>query len=138
MQICPQCQHDNPAAQENCEQCNASLTHKHCLECGKEVAISAESCTNCGTTTGAIWWAAIGGGSLTPVPGPATEGTRSLFLDLEQRYRLVEPKDGQPIDCGAVHDIRPLAPVPLREKIARGRMSWTAPQSIGWPSFGST
>lgn len=118
MQICPQCQHANPIAQETCEHCNASLTHKHCPECGTEVALSAESCTNCGTTTGAIWWAAIGGGALTPTPASAAEGARSLFLDLEQRYRLTETKDGQPINHGAVHDIRPLAPVPLRKKIA--------------------
>lgn len=128
MQICPQCQHSNPASQESCDRCETSLTHKRCHECGSEVELIAESCGSCGTQTGAIWWAAIAGGTLTPI-ATADDGTEdsspTLFLDPERRYRLLEPKVGQPLHQAAVHDVQPLAPVPLEEKIAQGDLlSW--------------
>ena len=127
MQICPQCQHVNPAERDTCEQCDASLTHKRCHECGASVAIVAESCTSCGTRTGSIWWAAIAGDALVPVlvsttgeDAMAAGDVRHLFLNAERRYRLMESKGSEcPFEHGAVQDMYPLAPVPLRERIAR-------------------
>ncbi|HEY9651972.1 MAG TPA: serine/threonine phosphatase [Coleofasciculaceae cyanobacterium] len=59
MLVCPQCQFENPNTNKFCQRCGTSLTHKACQECGTQVPINAETCHNCGTFTGTVWWAII-------------------------------------------------------------------------------
>lgn len=59
MLICPYCQSENPDANNFCQKCGTSLTHKTCHQCGTQVSIDAATCDNCGTFTGTVWRAII-------------------------------------------------------------------------------
>lgn len=59
MLICPQCQFENPNTNKFCQKCGTSLTHKTCQKCGTQVPVNAETCHNCSTFTGTVWWAII-------------------------------------------------------------------------------
>jgi protein phosphatase len=59
MLICPQCKFENPDINKFCESCGTSLTEKNCLSCGTDVPVNMESCHNCGTFCGTVWWVII-------------------------------------------------------------------------------
>lgn len=59
MLICPYCQFENPDANNFCQKCGTSLTHKTCHQCGTQVPIDAATCHNCGAFTGTVWRAII-------------------------------------------------------------------------------
>ncbi|MDZ8056225.1 MAG: serine/threonine phosphatase [Aulosira sp. ZfuVER01] len=116
MLICPQCKFENSNTNKFCQNCGASLTQIVCHECSTSVPVNAQSCPNCGTDCGTVWLAIIGkqatgseelgtGGdgeneetkkdedaisspSPTPISSPLVVGS---YLDLEQRYQLLEP-----------------------------------------------
>lgn len=116
MLICPQCKFENSNTNKFCQNCGASLTHKNCPECSTAVPVNAQSCPNCGTDCGTVWWAIIakqaigseeigtggdGGNeevgtdegavpSLSPLPISSQLEVGS-YLDQEQRYQLLEP-----------------------------------------------
>jgi protein phosphatase len=59
MLICPQCKFENPDINKFCESCGTSLTEKNCLSCGTDVPVDMETCQNCGTFCGTVWWVII-------------------------------------------------------------------------------
>ncbi len=119
MPICPACQHVNPPGQSNCSECGTSLTHKRCHECGARVALVDEICSSCKTRTGAIWWAAVAGEPLIPVPGGDSTASKSYFLAAERRYRLLDEPTSA-FRQGLVHDLCPLEPNVLQDQLESG------------------
>jgi protein phosphatase len=103
MLICPHCKFENPDANKFCQNCGTSLTHQVCPKCATNVAVNAQYCHNCGTECGTLWRAIIATKQAKPTDG--TEDIQELssprvisvslsvgsYLDLEQRYQLVEP-----------------------------------------------
>jgi protein phosphatase len=59
MLVCPKCQFENPNTNKFCQKCGTSLSHKVCQDCHTQVPLNAETCDNCGTFTGTVWWAII-------------------------------------------------------------------------------
>ncbi|QIR39100.1 serine/threonine phosphatase [Tolypothrix sp. PCC 7910] len=118
MLICPQCKFENLNSNKFCQNCGTSLTHKVCPECSTSVPINALNCPNCGTECGTVWWAIIAKAAtaeaeittqnsteneaaekdteeavisaVSPMP-TSPQLTVGSYLDLEQRYQLLEP-----------------------------------------------
>ncbi len=59
MLICPQCEFENPAENNFCQNCGVSLTHKICCECQTEIPLEAKICSSCGAANHTILWAII-------------------------------------------------------------------------------
>ena len=59
MQICPQCEFENPQANKFCQSCGVSLTHKACCQCQEAIPIEAEICSLCGAANYTVLWAII-------------------------------------------------------------------------------
>ena len=74
MLICPQCEFENPEANKFCQSCGVSLTHKVCCQCGTDIPIEAETCSECGAANHTVFWAIISQGQ-TP---PNSENRREL------------------------------------------------------------
>jgi len=111
MLICPQCQFDNPTANNFCQQCGVSLTHNTCAECGNLVPFEQLQCSKCGAVAGVLWWAIISSRSTTDqalqVVDPTLTGLGN-YLDLQKRYQVIEPfvnsdegheQQGRVLDC---------------------------------------
>ncbi|MDX2244033.1 MAG: serine/threonine phosphatase [Leptolyngbyaceae cyanobacterium bins.302] len=108
MLICPQCQFENPTANNFCQQCGVSLTQNTCVECGNLVPFEQLKCPKCGAVAGVVWWAIVS--SKTPSEKSTTKTTAGFngYLDLQQRYQIVEPfpltatldeQQGKILDC---------------------------------------
>lgn len=78
MLVCPQCQFENPDTNKFCHQCGASVTHKSCPECGKNVAYGAKSCPQCGSFTGTVWLAIISNSDSSLLTETATPETTQI------------------------------------------------------------
>lgn len=100
MLVCPQCQYENPITNNFCQECGTSLTQNICAECGNTVSFDSLNCPVCGAVTGVIWWvvvtpmadseAGVTGDGLGDV-APEPEISGSPYLDVQQRYQLLEP-----------------------------------------------
>ncbi len=89
MLVCPQCQFENPSINNFCQKCGTSLVHITCPGCGSAVPFEAQHCQNCGTATGTVWLAVVS--QLQPDIGPSDQTTQAVYLDSQQRYRILEP-----------------------------------------------
>jgi protein phosphatase len=95
MLVCPQCQFENPTANNFCQKCGTSLTHNTCPDCGTLVPFEQITCQECGAGSGVVWWAII---SPDPIAGatssqptdPLATGSNG-FLDIQRRYQLLAP-----------------------------------------------
>ncbi len=115
MLICPQCQFENPIANNFCQQCGTSLTHNTCAECGSLVAFDQLKCPECGAVAGVVWWAIIA--PKFPIIGtdatkPKPTKSIGTYLDLHRRYQVIAPfplmssvseQQGQVLDCQPFH-----------------------------------
>jgi protein phosphatase len=102
MLVCPQCQFENPTANNFCQKCGTSLTHNTCPECNSLVEFDQINCQTCGAVSGVVWWVVI-----SPDPFAETHSDKSEiplatgsngFLDIQQRYQLLQalpPPDAQ-------------------------------------------
>ncbi|EKQ68749.1 serine/threonine protein phosphatase [Leptolyngbyaceae cyanobacterium JSC-12] len=94
MLICPQCQFENPTDNKFCQRCGTSLTQNTCAECGELVPFDQMNCGECGAEAGVVWWAIIAPNpsALEPLPSmPQASIGFSGYLDLQQRYQILEP-----------------------------------------------
>ena len=57
--ICPQCNSENPNTYKFCQNCGTSLIEKVCSKCSNNVALDVEYCDNCGNESGTVWWAIL-------------------------------------------------------------------------------
>ncbi|HEY9690453.1 MAG TPA: serine/threonine phosphatase [Coleofasciculaceae cyanobacterium] len=54
MQICPQCQCENPDDNKYCQQCGTSLDHLICPSCGAENPVAQLTCNQCDSVIGTV------------------------------------------------------------------------------------
>ncbi|MDX2230415.1 MAG: serine/threonine phosphatase [Leptolyngbyaceae cyanobacterium bins.349] len=110
MLICPQCQFDNPTTNNFCQQCGVSLTQNTCPECSSLVPFEQLKCQECGTVAGVLWWAIITAPMILEAVAEPPRSPLGLggFLDLQQRYQMIEPfsapnaageRQGRVLDC---------------------------------------
>lgn len=119
MLICPQCQFENPTANNFCQQCGVSLTQNTCAECGSLVAFDQLNCQECGAASGVLWWAVV---TMTPSPSGVDSPPlgASGYLDWQRRYRLIEPltsPNEQGEQQGVVLDCSPFQLSPLESLV---------------------
>ncbi|MGK7953822.1 MAG: serine/threonine phosphatase [Crocosphaera sp.] len=87
MLVCPQCHTENPNNNEVCQQCQTSLTHHACYNCGHNTPFSEAHCPKCGTFIGKVWQV------LLVQPHSSDQKDENLpfdsnYLDLGQRYQI--------------------------------------------------
>ena len=89
MLICPECQSENPKHSQYCQNCEASLTHTNCHNCGATISLSALECNHCQTASGRELNALILCSSQTALK--KTDNSWKIaqgYLDSQQRYYL--------------------------------------------------
>jgi protein phosphatase len=92
MFVCPQCQFENPDDHKFCQKCGASLTEKTCPACETLVAFDQRQCPTCGEVTGQIWRAIVTfASSPASMSSPSIQLFSEVYLDAQQRYKLLEP-----------------------------------------------
>ncbi len=142
MLICPHCKFENPDANKFCQSCGTSLTHKVCPECATSVAVNAEYCHNCGAECGTVWWAIIakeGSGEW----GPSSPLLVGSYLDLQQRYQLLEPLPTveemarNTEVCFRVLDCQPYQVSPLAAMLANQQPGLGQPSMVDLGGMGS-
>ncbi|NJP09170.1 MAG: serine/threonine phosphatase [Leptolyngbyaceae cyanobacterium RU_5_1] len=95
MLVCPRCQFENPTANKFCQKCGTSLTYNTCPDCDSPVLFEQMHCQECGAIAGVMWWAIIVTNQPAPVdihvPDNSLATVLHGYLDLQQRYQLLEP-----------------------------------------------
>lgn len=87
MLVCPQCHSENPNNRQICQQCQTSLTHHPCPQCGHDTLFSEAHCPKCGTFSGKLWQVIVA--QPTNSDPPEKNLTfNSHYLDLGQRYQI--------------------------------------------------
>jgi protein phosphatase len=110
MQICPQCQCENPDDNKYCQQCGASLDRLLCPECGTENPVGQLTCSDCGEVIGTVLQALL----VPPEPDaawpnpPETNDPDQPFL----RYKPLTPI--RAIDASAQYQTQVLDQQPYR------------------------
>ncbi len=87
MLVCPQCASENPNNSQVCQQCQTSLTHHPCPQCGHNALFSEAICPECGTFIGQLWQVIL----TQPISRDQTDEHltfNSNYLDLGQRYKI--------------------------------------------------
>lgn len=90
MQICPQCQCENPDDNKYCQQCGTSLDRLICPHCGAENSVGQLRCTQCEGLIGTVLQALVvppAGETAWPVPATAPE--TGAMDDPFQRYQPI-------------------------------------------------
>ncbi|GAB4156060.1 MAG: hypothetical protein Fur0046_35970 [Cyanobacteria bacterium J069] len=111
MLVCPQCEFENPDSNKFCQQCGVSLTEIACPACGSSVPFGVERCQICGETAGPSWRAIIA--SVNEAVGWPLVLPALPYLDLQHRYRLLEPLSGGLLSAVGV-EVRVLDCEPFR------------------------
>lgn len=111
MLICPQCQFENPTANNFCQQCGISLTQNTCGECGNLVPFDQMRCPKCDAIAGVVWWAIVSPRADSEPPSTDAIPGFNGYLDLQKRYQLIDPfpaSTNQHEHQGEVLDCQPL------------------------------
>ncbi|MGK7941690.1 MAG: serine/threonine phosphatase [Crocosphaera sp.] len=123
MLVCPQCHAENPNNSQVCQQCQTSLVHQPCPQCGHQTLFSESNCSECGAFTGKLRQ------MILAQPLNSNDPSNPLLLDkgaldFEERYHICPSQEKQPLEVmattsthtlyqGQVFDSQPLQKSPL-------------------------
>jgi protein phosphatase len=98
MLVCPQCQSENPNNNEVCQQCQTSLLHQTCPQCGHHALFSETTCSQCGNSIGKRWQVILA--QTTDNDDKKEPLTfHGKYLDMGQRYQIWHPEEKEPFQA---------------------------------------